>query len=65
MTWYRRRRASGRILKNLDRINRTFFSPETVDFEAAMAAVRKPRAGQADYIFKNQNLDRLFKVPLP
>jgi hypothetical protein len=49
-------------MKGLDRLNRIFFAPETVYLEAAM---RKPRAGEADFIFKNWNLDRLFEVPRP
>jgi hypothetical protein len=49
-------------MKDLDRLNRIFFSPETVDLEAAFAIVKKPRAGEADFIFKNRNLDRLFEV---
>jgi hypothetical protein len=50
-------------MKDLDRINRVFFNPETVDLESALGIVRKPRAGEADFIFKNQNLERLFEVP--
>ncbi len=52
------------IMKDLDRLNRIFFSPETVDLETAFAIVKKPRAGEADYVFKNRNLDRLFEAPL-
>ncbi len=46
-------------MKDLDRLARVFFSPETVGAEAALAVVKKPRAGEADFIFKNRNLDRL------
>jgi hypothetical protein len=52
-------------MKDIDRLNRIFFASETVDLEAALAIVKKPRAGEADYIFKNRNLDRLFEVPRP
>jgi hypothetical protein len=52
-------------MKDIDRLARVFFSPETVGAEAALAVVKKPRAGDADFIFKNRNLDRLFEVPLP
>jgi hypothetical protein len=52
-------------VKDIDRLNRIFFAPETVDLEAALAIVKKPRAGEADFIFKNRNLDRLFEVPRP
>jgi hypothetical protein len=52
-------------MKDIDRLARMFFSPETVDAEAALTVVKKPRAGDADFIFKHRNLDRLFEVPLP
>jgi hypothetical protein len=45
-------------MKDLDRLARVFFSPETVGAEAALAVVKKPRAGEADFIFKNRNFDR-------
>jgi hypothetical protein len=44
-------------MRDLDRLARVFFSPETVGAEAAV--VKKSRAGEADFIFKNKNLDRL------
>jgi hypothetical protein len=36
-------------MKDLDRLARVFFSPETVVAEAALAVVKKPRAGEADF----------------
>jgi hypothetical protein len=45
-------------MKDLDRLARVFFSPETVGAEAVLAVVKKPRAGEADFIFKNRNLHR-------
>jgi hypothetical protein len=50
-------------MRDLSRLNRVFFSPETVSIEAAIAVVRKPRAGEADFIFKNRNLERLLEAP--
>jgi hypothetical protein len=50
-------------VKDLDRVNRSFFIPESIDLEAAIQVVRKPRLGEADYLFKMENLDRLFEPP--
>jgi hypothetical protein len=36
-------------MKDLDRLARVFFSPETVGAEPALAVVKKPRAGEADF----------------
>ena len=47
--------------KDLDRINRAFFIPEAVDLETALKVVKKPRLGEAEYAFKERNLDRLFE----
>jgi hypothetical protein len=47
--------------KDLDGINRAFFIPEAVDLENAMKVVKKPRVGEAEYAFKERNLDRLFE----
>jgi hypothetical protein len=52
-------------MKDLDRINRSFFIPETIDLEAAFKVVKKPRLGDAEYLFKTENLDRLFEQPPP
>jgi hypothetical protein len=50
--------------KDLERIQRIFFMPESIALEAAYKIVKKPRLGEADYVFKNKNLDRLFE-PVP
>jgi hypothetical protein len=47
--------------KDLDRINKVFFIPESVDLETALKIVKKPRLGEAEYVFKERNLDRLFQ----
>jgi len=52
-------------MKDLDRINRSFFIPESIDLEAAFKVVKKPRLGDAEYLFKTENLDRLFEQPPP
>jgi hypothetical protein len=44
----------------LDKFNRLFFTPESVNLEGAF---RKPRLGEAIYMFKDQNLERLFDTP--
>jgi len=46
-------------LKDLDRLNRSFFIPETIELDDAYAIVRKPRLGEAEFYFKNRNLERL------
>jgi hypothetical protein len=46
-------------LKDLDHLNRCFFIPETIKLEDAYAIIRKPRLGEAEFFFKNRNLERL------
>ncbi len=53
----------GNTKKDLDRLARLFFIPEGLDVEMAAQVVRKPRLGEADYIFKARNLERLFEAP--
>jgi hypothetical protein len=47
--------------KDLDRLNRCFFVPESVELDAALKIVKKARLGDVDYVFKRKNLDRLFE----
>jgi hypothetical protein len=47
--------------KDLDRLNRCFFVPESVELDAALKTVKKARLGDVDYVFKRKNLDRLFE----
>jgi hypothetical protein len=47
--------------KDLDRLNRIFFVPESVELNAALKIVKKARLGDVDYVFKRKNLDRLFE----
>jgi hypothetical protein len=51
--------------KDLERLARMFFIPEGLNIEMAAQVVRKPRLGEADYIFKSRNLERLFEAPSP
>ncbi len=44
------------VRKGLDKLNRLFFTPESVDLKGAF---RKPRLGEAVYMFK----ERLFDTP--
>ena len=46
--------------KDLEAINRRFFVPETIDVEEGLRVIKKPRLGDCDYAFKNNNLERLF-----
>jgi hypothetical protein len=48
------------VQKGHDKLNRLFFTPEPVDLKGAF---RKPRLGEAIYMFKDQNLERLFDTP--
>ncbi len=47
--------------KDLDRLNRCFFVPESVKLDAALKIVKKARLGDVNYVFKRKNLDRLFE----
>ncbi len=49
------------VKKDLDRLNRIFFVPESVELNAALKIVKKARLGDVDYVFKRKNLDRLFE----
>jgi hypothetical protein len=51
------------LRKDLDKINRMFFTPESVDLEGADSVIRKPRLGEAIYTFKDQNLEKLLSSP--
>jgi hypothetical protein len=51
------------LRKDLDKINRMFFTPESVDIEGADSVIRKPRLGDAIFTFKDQNLEKLFNSP--
>jgi hypothetical protein len=44
--------------KDLDKINRAFFVPESLDIEEAAKVAKKPRLGDAEFLFKDWN----FKV---
>jgi len=50
--------------KDLERLNRVFFIPETVSLEEAFRIVNKPRLGDVDYYFRSLNLDRVFAHPI-
>jgi hypothetical protein len=47
--------------KDLDKLNRCFFIPESIELEDALKVVKKARLGDVDYVFKRRNLDRLFE----
>ena len=51
------------LRKDLDKINRMFFTPESVDLEGADSVICKPRLGEAIFTFKDQNLEKLFSSP--
>ncbi len=51
--------------KDLDKINRAFFVPENLDMEEATKVAKKPRLGDAEFLFKDWNLERLFETSVP
>ncbi len=51
--------------KNLDKINRAFFVPESLNIEEATKVAKKPRLGDAEFLFKDWNLERLFETSVP
>jgi hypothetical protein len=44
--------------RDLDKLNRAFFVPESLDIEEAAKVAKKPRLGDAEFLFKDWN----FKV---
>ena len=51
--------------KDVDRLNRCLFQAEAVDGDEAIQICRKPRAGDAVYVFRQANIDALqTSVPL-
>jgi hypothetical protein len=47
-------------MKDLDKLNRIFFIPESVELTAALKIVKRARLGDVDFVFKRKNLDRNF-----
>ncbi len=47
-------------MKDLDKLNRIFFIPESVELSAALKIVKRARLGDVDFVFKRKNLDRNF-----
>jgi len=50
--------------KDLEGLQKQFFIQEELELSEATAVVKKPRTGDALYIWKQQNLDRLFEAPV-
>jgi hypothetical protein len=48
-------------MKDLDKLNRIFFIPESVELPAAQKIVKRARLGDVDYVFKRKNLERVFE----
>jgi hypothetical protein len=46
--------------RDLERLAKIYFVPETLDLNQAEAIVRKPRLGEVIFWVKNLNLERLF-----
>jgi hypothetical protein len=46
--------------RDLERLAKMYFVPETLDLTQAEAVVRKPRLGEVIFWYKNLNLERLF-----
>jgi hypothetical protein len=51
--------------RDVDRLNRSLFQAEVVDGEEAIQICRKPRAGEAVYVFKQANMEALQNPPRP
>jgi hypothetical protein len=47
-------------MKDLDKLNRIFFIPESVELSAALKIVKRARLGDIDFVFRRKNLDRNF-----
>jgi hypothetical protein len=47
------------VKKDLDKLNRIFFIPESVELDGALKIVKRARL--EDFVFKRKNLDRIFK----
>jgi hypothetical protein len=47
--------------KDLERLAKMYFVPETLNLAQAEDMVKKPRLGEVVFWFKNQNLERLFE----
>ena len=50
--------------KDLEGLQKQFFIQEELELSEAAAIVKKPRPGDALFIWKQQNLERLFEVPV-
>jgi hypothetical protein len=47
-------------MKDLDKLNRIFFIPESVELTAALKIVKRSRLGDVDFVFKRKKIDRTF-----
>ncbi len=47
-------------MKDLDKLNRIFFIPESVELSSALKIVKRARLGDVDFVFRRKNLDRNF-----
>ncbi len=47
------------------KINRAFFVPECLDIEEAAKVAKKQRLGDAEFLYKDWNLERLFETSVP
>jgi hypothetical protein len=43
-------------VKDLDKLNRIFFIPESVELDGALKIVKRARLGDVDFVFKRKNL---------
>ncbi len=48
-------------MKDLDKLNRIFFIPESAELDGAPKIVKRARLGDVDFVFKRKNLDRVFE----
>jgi hypothetical protein len=48
-------------MRDLDKLNRIFFIPESVELDGALKIVKRARLGDVDFVFKRKNLERVFE----
>ena len=51
------------LKKDIEKMQKAFFLPETLSKEEALGVIRKPRMGAASFDWKDANLERIFEAP--
>ena len=50
------------LKKDIEKLQKVFFLPESLDKEEALGVIRKPRMGAASFDWKDANLERIFEA---